>query len=698
VRQDGAPLVAEYDPVEAPAPADDVEVSALAGTVRHLYRRIMEISPRGNEESLFYVERTEDLGALADVVAGQLDLPNDDRRRVLETFDVRTRLREVARLAGRALEVAEVGRTIEEQVHGRMEDERRRSILRERLEVIQKELGKAPDAEADRFRKELAEADLPDEARAAVERELLRLEEAAPSSTDRASSLAWLEFVLSLPWRPVPRAPLDLVRAREVLDRDHPSQRDAKARILEALAVRNLKGLASMPALCFVGPPGVGKSSLAQSVADALGREFLSVRVGGIGEESELLGTRHPFLGAHEGRILGALRRAKTRSPVLVLDGIDELAARFAGDVEAILLSILDPGRNARFVDHYLDVPFDLSDVLFIATANTLEVLSLDVVDRLRVIELEGYTDEEKVRIATGWLVPRLLEASGLAPDRVRLPAETVLEVIEGWTWESGVRSLKRRLDEILHRLALKAATGDPGPWTVSPNDVPDYLGPRRRHPDAVERMCVAGVAMGLAVTPVGGQILFVEAAAVPGSGRLKLTGSLGEVMKESAEAATTWLREHAKEYGDPAEYDLHVHVPAGAVPKDGPSAGVAMLVAIASAISDRLVRQDLAMTGEITLRGQVLPVGGIREKVTAAPRAGVAAVLLPKRNEQDLADVPLEIRSRLTFHLVERVEDALAFALGDPDPCRDGPKRPPKASGRRKKAAPRRARRGKKR
>ncbi|HZM01017.1 MAG TPA: endopeptidase La, partial [Planctomycetota bacterium] len=514
------------------------------------------------------------------------------------------------------------------------------------------------------LREKLAKADLNDEARAVAERELRRLESMGPGSPERGWIVTYVDWLASLPWTKLSPEHTDVEAARAVLDREHFGLQKVKERILEALAVRKLRPDGRASILCFVGPPGVGKTSLAQAVAEATGRELVRISVGGVSDESEIRGHRRTYVGALPGRILAALRKAGTRNPVFVMDEIDKMAASYHGDPAAALLEVLDPEQNRTFVDRYIEVPFDLSRVLFITTANTLETLTRPLLDRMEVIELSSYSEQEKLEIAKRHLLARQVDAAGLQPGQVSLPDATLTALIRGWTREAGVRALERQLGSLLRKLALEAARGASGPWTVAPGDLPRYLGSPRLHHEAVERVRRPGVVMGLAWTPVGGEVLFVEAARMPGQARLQLTGSLGDVMKESASAALTWIRSQPEAFAQAAEFDYHIHVPAGATPKDGPSAGVAMLAALASVVTGRRARPDVAMTGELTLRGTILPVGGIREKVLAAARAGVKTVILPRRNDVDLEEVPEDVRRALDFVLVDRADQVIEASL----------------------------------
>jgi ATP-dependent Lon protease len=665
-------LYADVEIAPQQAGKADVETDALVGTIRSLVRQISTVSPTSTNELVSLSARVDDPGALADLVAGALPFPRDDRQQILEAFDPKERLRLVSRLVGRSIEVAELAKKIETEVHGQLEEHKRQAILREQMRAIRKELGDEEDSEVQDLRKKLDEADLSPEAKTVADRELKRLESMGAGSPERGYVVNYLEWLAALPWTKTSQERSDLLEARRVIDREHFGMDKAKERILESLAVRKLRPDGRAPILCFVGPPGVGKTSLAQAVAEATGRELVRISVGGVSDESEIRGHRRTYVGALPGRILAALRKAGTRNPVFVVDEIDKMAASFHGDPAAALLEVLDPEQNKDFVDRYVEVPFDLSRVLFITTANTLDTLARPLLDRMEVIEIAGYTEAEKLEIARRHLWRRVTRDAGLAGDRFTITDEAVRAVIDGYTREAGVRSLERKLSSIARKLALEVASGKEAENLIDEDDLPRLLGPRRLFRDALERLARPGVVMGLAWTPVGGEVLFVEAARIPGSGKLQLTGSLGEVMKESAHAALTWIRSQPDLFPRASEFDFHVHVPAGAVPKDGPSAGVAMLSALASIVTGRRARHDVAMTGEITLRGQVLPVGGIRDKVLAAARAGATRVVIPKRNAVDLDDVPADVRASLEFVLVDSA-DEVTDAVLEPRECGSG-------------------------
>jgi len=617
-------------------------------------------------------------GALADFVTGLLDLPPADKQEVLDTVDLLPRLdRVIARLAYRH-EVLRLSHDIGQQTRTAMNGRQREFLLREQLKTIQKELGEGDDTapELEELQRKLDAAGMPDDVAAQARRELRRLQRMPDGAAEAGMVRTYLEALAELPWRLEPGPPIDIAAARQVLDADHFGLEKVKRRILEFLAVRKLNPDGRGPILCFVGPPGVGKTSLGQSIARAVGRPFVRVSLGGVHDEAEIRGHRRTYVGALPGNIMQAVRRAGERDCVIMLDEMDKLGAGgFQGDPASALLEVLDPAQNATFRDAYLGVPFDLSRVLFIATANQLDTIPGPLRDRMEVVQLSGYTAEEKVAIARGHLVPRQLQQNGLADAAVELDDAGLNLLIDGYTREAGVRNLEREIGAVFRNVAVRVAEGAPGPVHIGPihigpDEVAAILGPRRFDADVAQHASVPGVATGLAWTPVGGDILFIEASRAPGAGKLTLTGQLGDVMKESAQAALSLLKARAAGMGIAADLfaqgDLHVHVPAGATPKDGPSAGVAMFVALASLMTGRAVPPTTAMTGEISLRGLVLPVGGIREKVIAAARAGITTVLLPARNRRDLDDIPPSAQARLRFVWLETVDDALAATIGE--------------------------------
>jgi ATP-dependent Lon protease len=669
------------------------ELVALTRNVQMLYGRIVGLVPYLPAELELAAANVDDPGALSHLVASTLRLKTDEKQGLLEEPNVEKRLRQLSSILSRELEVFELGTKIQSQVQSELEKGQREYFLRQQLKAIQEELGEGDpeQAELQELRERVETAELPEEVRKAVDRELGRLERLPSAAAEHGVIRTYLEWILSLPWSTTTEDNLDLVRAREILDEDHYDLEKVKDRIIESLAVAKLKNDVSGSILCFVGPPGVGKTSLGQSIARTLGREFVRISVGGVRDESEIRGHRRTYIGAMPGSIIRALRDAESRNPVFLIDEIDKMGSDFRGDPASAMLEVLDPEQHSTYRDHYLDLPFDLSKVLFIATANQLETIPSPLLDRMDVIQLSGYTEDEKVGIARKYLVPKQLEAHGLEVEKVTLTEGALRTVIREYTREAGVRNLERQIAALARKAARRVAEGkSKGATKIDEKRVRSWLGPRRFSGEIRKRTSDAGVATGLAVTTTGGDVLFIEASAYPGDGRLKVTGQLGEVMQESAQAAHSWVRSHAESLGlDPkwfAENDIHVHVPAGAVPKDGPSAGVTMVTAIVSLVSGRPVSEKVAMTGEVTLTGQVLAIGGVRDKVLAAQRAGVTTVVLPKENEPDLEELPAETRKELEFVLADQVDEVLSAALGGATPL-DGARRV--GSRERKAAAP---------
>jgi ATP-dependent Lon protease len=646
------------------------ELEALTRNVQTLFARIIGLVPYLPEELQLAAANVEEPSALCHLVASTLRIKTEDKQRLLETADVEERLRDVSRILNRELEVLELGTRIQTQVQSEIEKGQREFFLRQQLKAIQDELGESdPDrAEVEELRTRLNEKQLPDVARNAAERELARLERLPAAAAEHGVIRTYLEWILTLPWEESTEDDLDLERARAILDTDHYDLEKVKERIIEYLAVSKLKNDLSGPILCFVGPPGVGKTSLGQSIARTLGRKFVRISVGGVRDEAEIRGHRRTYIGAMPGTILRALRDVESRNPVFLIDEIDKMGSDFRGDPASAMLEVLDPEQHATFRDHYLDLPFDLSKTLFICTANTTETIPAPLLDRMDVIHLSGYTEDEKFGIARKYLIPKQLEAHGLTQSRTTLPDKTLRLVIREYTREAGVRNLERTIAALCRKAATQIAKGEAKKVKVDEARVREWLGPRRFTGEVRRRTSEPGVATGLAWTPVGGEILFIEASAYDGRGRLKLTGQLSEVMQESAQAAFSWARANAAGLGlDPGwfgAHDVHIHVPAGAVPKDGPSAGVAMATAIVSLVRGRAIADDVGMTGELTLTGQVLPIGGVREKALAAQRAGLKRVILPRENEADLDELPAETRNALTFVLADDVEQVLEAAL----------------------------------
>jgi ATP-dependent Lon protease len=676
----------------------DTEVDALRRAVLDIFRRLVEASPDLPDELAGAVEGVADPRHLVYFVASVLPIDVAARQELLEVEGIPAKLRRVVDLLQRELAVRELGKKITSDTEERLTKKQREFYLREQLRSIQRELGEeeGADSQVAELRRQIEEAGLSEEARREADRELSRLATVPPTSPEHGMIITYLEWMASLPWRKLAGGAIDIRRAREVLDEDHFDLEKVKDRILEYLAVKKLRQErieragpsgdggpptpvepprvtgdtpAREPILCFVGPPGVGKTSLGQSIARALGRRFVRMSLGGVRDEAEIRGHRRTYIGAMPGRIIQGLRRAETRDPVFMLDEIDKIGADWRGDPSSALLEVLDPAQNHTFADNYLGVAFDLSQVLFIATANTLETIPGPLRDRMEVLTLSGYTDEEKVGIARQYLIPKQLAAHGLAPEELGFDPDAIRQIVRGYTREAGVRSLEREIATVARKVARRLAEGQQEPARITTGSLGDYLGRPRFFDEAAERTTRPGVATGLAWTPTGGDVLFVEVTMMPSSEeRLVLTGMLGDVMRESAQAALSYVWSNAEALTiAPALFEgktVHVHVPAGAIPKDGPSAGVTIMTALASLATRRPVRSDIAMTGEITLRGKVLPVGGIKEKVLAAHRVGIRTVILPRRNERDVEDVPEELRRELSLVFVDDAAEVLRHAL----------------------------------
>jgi ATP-dependent Lon protease len=656
------------------------EIEARLRLLRERAREAVQLLPNAPGEILAAIESIDSASGLADFVAGVMDASADEKQDVLEAIDVKDRLDKVLELLARRLEVLRLSKQIGDQTQQSLSSQQREHILREQLRQIQKELGEGDDktAEIADMRAAIEKAQMPVEAQEQAQKELKRLERMPEAAAEYGMIRGYLDWLVDLPWAVLSPERIDIAEARRILDEDHYGLEKVKRRILEYLAVRKLNPDGKSPILCFVGPPGVGKTSLGQSIARTTGRKFTRLSLGGVHDEAEIRGHRRTYIGALPGNIIQSIRKAGTRNPVLMLDEVDKLGAGFQGDPSSALLEVLDPEQNATFRDNYLAVAFDLSKVLFIGTANFLDNIPGPVRDRMEVIEIPGYVEEEKLEIAKRYLVPRQLTATGLKPEQCEFDEAALRAIIRNYTREAGVRSLEREIGAVCRRVAMRIAEGTAERLRIEEKDVVDILGAPRFEREVAMRVNVAGVATGLAWTPVGGDILFVEATRVPGRGKLILTGQLGEVMKESAQAALSLVKGHAVELGvDPHLFevsDVHIHVPAGAVPKDGPSAGVAMLVALVSLLTGRPARSDTAMTGEISLRGLVLPIGGVKEKVLAAVQAGITTVLLPARNRKDLDDVPQRARKLVRFVWVERIEEVLAAALSESKAASDDP------------------------
>jgi ATP-dependent Lon protease len=649
------------------------ELEALTRNVQRTFSEIVEQIPYLPEELQMAVANIDDPAALGHLILGALRVETVEKQALLEEVDVVKRLRKLSGILARELEVVQLGTQIQTQVQSEIDKGQREFFLRQQLKAIQEELGEEDEqlAEANELRERIEAAELPEHALEAAERELSRLEKLPPAAAEHGVIRTYLEWLVELPWSQETEDNLDIAHAREVLDADHYDLEEVKDRILEYLAVRKLNPESPGPILCFLGPPGVGKTSLGRSIAKALGREFERISVGGVRDEAEIRGHRRTYIGALPGTIIRALRDAGTRNPVFMIDEIDKMGADFRGDPASAMLEVLDPAQNDSFRDHYLDLEFDLSDVAFIATANVLDTIPGPLLDRMETIELAGYTVEEKRQIARRYLVPRQIKANGLKPSQIEFADAALTAIIEEYTREAGVRNLERQIGTVCRKVARDVAEGKvKSKVKISGKKARELLGRRRVFAEQRRRTKDPGVATGLAWTPSGGDVLFIEATAMPGSGKLTITGQLGEVMKESAQAALSWVRGHWAVI-DPnldedwfAQHDIHIHVPAGAVPKDGPSAGVAMTVALSSLVSGRPVRNDVAMTGEVTLTGQVLPIGGLKEKSLAAQRAGIRRVIVPGRNEGDVGEIPEHELGGLEFVFVDEVSQALAVAL----------------------------------
>jgi ATP-dependent Lon protease len=652
---------------------DRLEIDALQRNIKANFQQIVSLSPLMSDDLQALASNITDAGRLADFIASGLGtIATETKQEVLQTLDVRARLDLLNRLLIKELEVLELGSKIQSQVQSEVGKNQRDYFLREQLKAIQKELGEGDDQtrEIEELRTKLEAAGLPETVKKEALRELDRLSKMPPAAAEYTVARTYLDWIVALPWSKKTEEVIDLKKTKGIMDDEHSGLEKAKDRILEYLAVRKLNPGMKGPILCFVGPPGVGKTSLARSIAQSLGRKFVRISLGGVRDEAEIRGHRRTYIGALPGQIIQGLRRAESKNPVFILDEIDKLGSDFRGDPSSALLEVLDPEQNNTFRDHYLDVPFDLSEVLFITTANVLDTIPAALRDRMEVLELPGYTEEEKLAIARDHLVAKQIQNHGLSKAQVTFSDQGLRAVIRGYTREAGVRNLEREIGAVLRKLARRRAEGDEEKVKVTPEFVHELLGaPRFMDEEVKDRTRNPGVATGMAWTPVGGDVLFVEATRMAGNGSLTLTGQLGDVMKESARAALSWVRAHANEWQIDPEFfknsELHVHVPSGAIPKDGPSAGVTMVTAMVSELTRRAVRGDLSMTGEITLQGKVLPVGGIKEKVLAAKRAGIKEVILPKQNEKNVKeDLGEELMKGLTIHLVNTIDEVLLLAL----------------------------------
>jgi ATP-dependent Lon protease len=656
---------------------ESVETQALAHNVADLFQRLIGLVPHFPDEWKGVVQSmSRNADHLADFVASNMNTTNESRQKLLETLSVKDRLSDLTMLLNNELQVVELSNKIQGQVQSEMSKNQREFFLRKQMDTIRQELGEDDEqaVEINELRKRLDEANLPQQAKEAAERELDRLRRMPPAAAEHTVARTYLDWLLSFPWSVSTQDNLDIHAARKILEADHYGLAKIKDRILEYLAVRKLKADMKGPIICFVGPPGVGKTSLGQSIAHALGRKFVRLSLGGIRDEAEIRGHRRTYIGALPGRIVQGLRRAGSNNPVFMLDEVDKIGQDFRGDPSSALLEVLDPEQNAAFSDHYLEVDVDLSKVMFVTTANQLSPIPPPLRDRMEILELPGYTEEEKVQIAKRHLIPRQRDAHGLTAEQIPFNLPAFRTIISGYTREAGVRNLEREMAHICRKVARKIAEGEGGPFPIGPKEVSAYLGTARFDAETAERMLDIGVVTGLAATTVGGDIIFVEATKMSGSGKLILTGQLGDVMRESAQAALSYIQSQQKKYHlekvDFSKTDIHIHVPAGATPKEGPSAGVTLITALVSLLTERRTHSDVAMTGEITLRGKVMPIGGVKEKTLAAQRAGIRTVILPSRNKRDLEDIPETVRNKVTFVFADHVDDVLKVAL---EPAKKG-------------------------
>jgi ATP-dependent Lon protease len=650
--------------------ASGIETDALINSTRGLFSKVLELSPYLPSELGLLAQNVDEPGSLADMIVSTLNIPKEDKQDILEILDVKQRLQKLTVILTKELEVLELGKKIQSEVKEGIDKTQREYYLREQLKAIQKELGEKDEKslEIEDYRQKIVDRKLPPAAAKEAERELNRLARMNPASPEYTVALSYLDWITELPWDVQTEDNLDIEAAAKVLDEDHFDLEKVKKRILEYLAVRKLKPDMKGPILCFAGPPGTGKTSLGRSIARALGRKFVRLSLGGVRDEAEIRGHRRTYVGALPGRIIQGLRKAGSNNPVFILDEIDKVGTDFRGDPSSALLEVLDPEQNSTFSDHYLEVEFDLSKVMFITTANILDTIPPALRDRMEVLDLSGYIEEEKIKIATNHLIPKQLKEHGLTEKNLSFNRKALQTIIRSYTREAGLRNLEREIASVCRGVAKEIAEGKITTKKISVDDLHQYLGPVHFFSEVAERTQEPGVATGLAWTQAGGDILFVEATKMPGRKTMTLTGQLGDVMKESAGAALSYIRSKAGQMGIAEDFfeknDLHIHVPAGAIPKDGPSAGIAIMTALASLLTERPIRGNLAMTGEITLRGLVMPVGGIKEKVLAAKRAGIGTIILPKKNEKDLEDIPSHLKKGLKFHFIERMDEVINLAL----------------------------------
>ncbi len=660
---------AEIEVLEDIKSDDELKVHALATNLKNLFQKASDLAPEITTEHQAMIANLHDPGAIADLITAFSNIQLEKKQEVLETLNVEKRLKQVTYLFNHYLQTLELGKKIQSEVQDEINKGQREMYLRQQLKAIQKELGEYDESsDVSELKKRLEETEMPDEVRKVAEKEIDRLSRMHPASAEYTVSRTYIDWLLEIPWMVSTEDNLDIENVREKLEADHYGLEKVKKRILEYLAVRKLKNDMRGPILCFVGPPGVGKTSLGRSIANALGRKFVRISLGGVRDEAEIRGHRRTYIGALPGRIIQGIKRAGSNNPVFMLDEIDKVGADFRGDPSAALLEVLDPEQNFSFSDHYLEVPFDLSKVMFIATANMQDTIIPALRDRMEIIEIPSYIEQEKVEIAKRFLVPKQIKEHGLTKDILTFSDTALHTIIRSYTREAGVRNLERQIATICRGVAEKVASGNTSQFHIEADDVSEYLGPIKYYSEVAERIDEPGIATGLSWTPMGGDILFIEANKMPGSGKLVLTGHLGDVMKESAQAALSYIRARTKDFGLEEDfynkYDIHIHVPAGAIPKDGPSAGVTIFTALLSLLMGRRVCNDLAMTGEITLRGKVLPVGGVKEKVLAAHRAGIKKVILPEKNKADLDEIPETVKQEMTFIFVKNMNEVVENAI----------------------------------
>ncbi|GAB4339684.1 MAG: endopeptidase La [Calditrichia bacterium] len=664
-------FMAQIDLVAETAAPDEMKIEAFATNLKNLFMRAVDLAPEITSEHQAMVANLHDPAIIGDIIIAFTNVPMSEKQEVLETFDLEERLRKATLIFNKYIQTLELGKKIQSEVQDEIGRNQREMYLRQQLKAIQKELGEYDDtSDVGELKSKLEEADLPEEVRKVAEKEIDRLSRMHPASAEYTVSRTYIDWLLELPWNKTTEDNLEIEKVREKLDSDHYGLEKVKKRILEYLAVRKLKNDMRGPILCFVGPPGVGKTSLGRSIAEALGREFVRMSLGGVRDEAEIRGHRRTYIGALPGRIIQGIKKAGTNNPVFMLDEIDKIGTDFRGDPSSALLEVLDPEQNNSFSDHYLEVPFDLSKVMFIATANIQDTIIPALRDRMEIIEIPSYIEEEKVKIAERFLVPKQIKEHGLQPEQIEFKEEALHTIINSYTKEAGVRNLERQIAAICRGVARDVAAGKTEKTVITSETVSNFLGPVKYFSEIAERIDEPGIVMGLAWTPVGGDILFIEATKMAGKGGLFLTGQLGDIMKESAQAAMSYIRAHAKELGLKGDFhdklDIHIHVPAGAIPKDGPSAGVTLFTALLSLLTNRRVRNDIAMTGEITMRGKILPVGGIKEKVLAAHRSGIHTVILPERNKSDIVEIPESVKDKMNFIFVKNMDELQKYVFQD--------------------------------